>query len=245
MPETDQTEEQLLEIYNEIDAFLRRECVRDKYAEHSFLIQELATSNRLVARYQQELRALAQLRNCLVHNPFAAFARPIARPHEAVIKRYSEIRDALLNPRPALSIAVPAAKIFTASPGSSLNSVLKAMDEHIYTHVPILEDDKMTGLFSENTLLSYLADNSETIITDDMTIADFAAYLPLKSHRGESFAFLPRQASLGEVHDVFAQAIHEHRRIGILFITEHGREQEKPLGIITAWDLAAPELGAS
>lgn len=231
---------ELLIIYNEIDAFLRQQSNSDRHAEHSFLLQQAAKSNAVIARHESELRAIAQLRNNIVHNPLGDTISPIATPHPELIKRYSQIRNHLLKPQTALSIAIPASKLYTAALKSPLNEVLKAMDQHIFTHVPIIENNQMIGVFSENTILSYLADNYEVIILGNMTIADFSDYLPLAAHKGERFAFLPRRASLSDVYKVFNQAIEAKQRIGMVFVTEHGRDSEKPLGVITAWDLAAP-----
>lgn len=242
MPQSSKSDEELVAIYNEIDSFLRQQYKSDKYADHSFLIQEIGRTNAVVARYQQELRAMAQLRNSIVHNPLSAIAQPIALPHPEIIKKYKGIKDALLNPRTGLSVAIPAHKIYTASLNSNLNEVLKKMNKNIYTHVPIIEQSKMVGIFSENSLLSYLADAGEAIITNDMMINDLADYLPLQSHQGECFEFLPRKASLAQVFEVFNKAIHKHQRVGMLFITEHGYAGERPLGIITAWDLASPDF---
>ncbi len=242
MTRTLTTDEELLSIYNEIDKYLRQQYKNDKYADHSFLIQEISRSNAVVARYQQELRAMAQLRNSIVHNPFSSIAQPIASPHLAIIKRYKAIKDTMLNPHTALSIAVPAHKIYTARLDSNLNEILKEMNKNIYTHVPIIKENKMVGIFSENSLLSYLAESGEAIITNDMTIGALADYLPLKSHQGECFEFLARRATLTQVFEVFNKAIRSHRRVGMLFITEHGHAGERPLGIITAWDLASPDF---
>ncbi len=236
------THQSLLELYNEVDAFLRQQYKSDRYADHAFLIQEVARTNRVVARHQQEMRAVAQLRNSLVHNPFAGMGGPLAQPNAELVKRYQAIRDALLHPHTALSIAVPAAKIYTAGLDTKLSIVLETMNDNIYTHVPIIADGVMLGIFSENTLLAYMATNGEVIITKDMTIAEFQDFLPLPAHKGEWFSFLPKKAGLSDVYAVFNHAIHQHRRIGMVFITEHGKEEEKPLGIITAWDLASPEF---
>lgn len=242
MTQPSSPDKELIRLYNEVDSFLRSQYKQDKYADHSFLIQQVASTNPTVAKNQNVMRAVAQLRNSLVHNPVSIVADPIAMPHEGLVKRYREIRDSLLNPRTALSIAVPASKIYTSTLEANLAEVMKVMDKNIFTHVPIIKEDKMVGVFSENSLLSYLAENGEAIITKDMTIADFYKYLPLSSHRGEAFEFLARRASLSEVYDIFNKAIQVHRRIGMVFITEHGRETEKPLGIITAWDLANPDF---
>ncbi len=232
--------DELLAIYNEIDAFLRSQPASDRHADHSFLLQQVTRTNAVIARHEAELRAIAQLRNTIVHNPMSDTVSPIATPHVELVKRYRQIRDHLLKPQTALSIAVPGSKLYTATLLSPLHQTIKDMSEHIYTHVPILEGDRMIGIFSENSILNYLADNDEVIILKDMTMNDFKPYLPMESHRGEHFAFLPRQASLAEVYDVFNRAIKVHQRIGMVFITEHGQATEKPLGIITAWDLATP-----
>lgn len=235
--------EELLKIYNDIDAFLRRQPDSgDRHADHSSLIRQVARHNRVVARYESEMRAAAQLRNIIVHNPLSETASPLAMPHIELVNRYGEIRMALLHPASALSIAVPASQIYTATLETPLRQVLKDMNDNIFTHVPIIKNNQMIGIFSENALLSYLADNSDVIILGDMTMEAFKQYLPLKAHKGEHFEFLPRRASLADVYTVFNRAIKVRRRIGMLFITEHGKHYEKPLGIVTAWDLASPEF---
>ncbi len=242
MSKEDKSAEQLLAIYNQIDAHLRAQYRRDVHADHSFLIAELARSNRVVARHQQELRAIAQLRNSLVHNPMASVAQPFASPHPLIVERYGQIRDALLHPANALSVAIPAQKIYTATLTTNLADVLQKMDKNTYTHVPIIEKNTMVGIFSENTLLSYLAEEGEAVITRDMTMADFKDFLPLGAHRSEAFAFLHRNASFSEVFEIFNKAIKVRQRIGMVFITQTGKSHEKPLGIVTAWDLASPDF---
>jgi predicted transcriptional regulator len=232
----------LLEAYNKIDTYLRQLPGVDRNAEHSYLLQQAARSNAVVARHETELHTIAKLRNVIIHNPFPNQSTPIALPFEDTVKRYSEICGAILRPPTAMSIAVPASKIFTANLGTALGKVLVTMNQSTYTHAPIIENDKMIGIFSENTLLSYLAEKGEAIILSDMAMADFKAFLPLSSHRSEAFEFLPRGAKLADVYEVFNKAIKVHQRVGMVFITEHGKPDEKPLGIITAWDLASPEF---
>jgi predicted transcriptional regulator len=243
MPTAKSSDQELLDLYNEIDHWLRKIYGKDKFVDHGYLIQELTATNPVVARHQQVLRTAAQIRNSLIHNPLAPTVQPLLEPNPALVKAYREIRNALLSPLTALSIAVPASKIFTVDPRANLHTVLKSMEANTFTHVPIVEDNKMVGVLSENTLLSYLTKTGEAIITRDMTIADFSEFTPLSAHKSEQFVFLPRQASLNQVYEVFNKAIRAHERIGMLFITEHGKAEEKPLGIITAWDLASPEFG--
>jgi predicted transcriptional regulator len=234
--------QELIELYNEVDAFMRQQYKQDKFTDHAFLITELSPKNRVIARHQQEMRAVAQIRNSIVHSSFAHLSGPILEPNPDVIKRYRNIRDALLHPANALSIAIPAQNIYTATQQTNIIELLRSMNEHIYTHVPIMDGDELIGILSENTLLSYIAEAGEVVITKDMTVADFKDHIPLTSHASEVFVFLPRDVSLSQIFEIFNKAIHKHERIGMVFITEHGKESEKPLGILTAWDLASPEF---
>jgi CBS domain-containing protein len=119
---------------------------------------------------------------------------------------------------------------------------MKNMKKHTFTHVPVMQDGAMAGVFSENSILAYLADTGDVILPKDTKVEEFKRYIGLEAHPSESFAFLPRAANLGDVYQVFNDAIKVRKRIGVLFITEHGNPQQKVLGIITAWDLATPDL---
>lgn len=232
----------LIDTYNEIDAILRSVVGYDGHLDHGSLLKESSLSNPVVARHMHEMRSLAQLRNTVVHNPFGAEVKPLITPNDIVVDRYQSILKALKNPPSALTIAVPGNMIFSTTLDANLNKVLKEMDKNIFTHVPVIEDKKMTGILSENAILSYIADMEDVIIDKETKVEALKEYLPLDVHRGESFAFLPRAASLEEVFKLFNEAIQERVRIGMVFITENGKDDEKPVGILTAWDLANFDL---
>ncbi len=242
MSSSQNTADALLDLYNEVDHFMRKEGKKDKQADHSFLIQELAATNPVVARNQQIMRSVAQIRNTLVHNPIPSTAQPLVQPNPHLVETYRGIRDALMNPLNALSIAIPRQQIFTTKLGANLGEVMKKMDQNIFTHVPVIENETMVGVFSENTLLSYLAESGEAIITKDMKVGDLKEFLPLSAHHGESFVFVARNTPLNKIYEIFNDAIQVRRRIGMIFVTQHGKADEKLLGIITAWDLASPEF---
>lgn len=229
-------------IYNQLDAYMRRQQKVDKHADHGYLIQQMSTVNKLFGRYEQELKTLAHLRNVLVHSPFMHVAHPMAKPSPAIIERYQQILNELLNPPRALTIAVPASKLYTTSLAGNALGVIKEMCEKTYTHVPVLEDDKMIGVFSENSLLAYLAHNEDSIITRDYSISEFKDFIGLDKHPSESYEFVSRNTYLTDIYALFNAALKIRRRIGVVFVTEHGKPDEKLLGIITAWDLASPEF---
>jgi CBS domain-containing protein len=236
------TYKRLLQLYNQLDAFMRQEFDVDRYADHSSLLAEGAKANRVIAHHLQELRAVAQLRNSLVHNPMPMLGDPIAVPQPQLVERYADIIRAIQQPVTAMSVAVPVQQLYTATLATELGEVIQTMDKNTYTHVPIIEDGQLIGIFSENTLLSYLAESGDAIITKDMKLSEFKSFLPLDAHHGEKFCFVSRKASLSEVYQLFNKAIKVRQRIGLVFITQSGLASQKPLGIITAWDLANASL---
>lgn len=234
--------DKFIDIYDAIDHYLRKTTQADSDASHSYLLQELASQNQVAARHIEELKAMARLRNSLVHNPFKQYAHPLAQPNRKIVKRYEEIKNALINPPTARAIAVPKSQLYTTTLDANAIKVLQDMRQHVFTHVPVMDGDTMTGVFSENSLLAYLADKGEAVFTSDTTIKAFKPYIGLDKHPSESFEFLPINAPLSDVYRVFNEAIKVRKRVGVLFLTHSGKSTEKVLGIITAWDLASPDL---
>lgn len=231
--------DEFLRIYNELDAFMRQRLSLDEKTDHSFMIQEMAKKGyRVFSDFGYELRLFARLRNAIVHNPYLKTSTPIAEPHPEIIEKYQHIRNMALNPPKALSIAIPGSSIFTATLRSNVQDLLKIMLEKSYTHVPIIEKDHMIGVFSENTLFTYLVHNKNCIITDDFTIKEFADYIPIDKHLNEYYEFVTRETSLTEVVEIFQKGLKNLKKVAVVYITEHGKPEEKLLGMITVWDLA-------
>lgn len=112
------------------------------------------------------------------------------------------------------------------------------MNEYVYTHIPIMRDGIVIGVFSENTLLSYLIDDEIVNIDNEVKFSDIDKYLPLDQHRAESFRFVGQETLVSEIEDIFADAVKKSDRIGLIFVTNSGKKTERLLGIISAWDMA-------
>jgi len=229
--------EKFIALYNQLDAYMRNQLKMDRYVDHSTLLREMSTKNKLFSDYIQDLRTFADMRNMLTHNPYKRDADPLFKLHPYITKRYAEIVNLLLNPPKALSVAVPGAVIFTATLDTPLQTLMKTMTEKNYTHVPIMEGDEMVGIFSENTLLSYLVTNQEGLILKDATLADFADFIKPENHINEYFEFVPRNILLSRVEEIFRKGVTDKKRIAVVYVTENGKSTEKILGMLTPWDI--------
>lgn len=231
--------DKFLQIYNELDSFMRRELKLGDEADHAFMISEMARQgHRVFETFLFELRAFARLRNAIVHNPYQKIASPIAEPHPDIVKKYEKIVRLLVHQPKALSMAIPAHKIYTATLDTPVQEVMGIMLSRSYTHVPIIQDGKVVGVFSENTLFCYLASHKDALIMNDIKMQDFADFISFESHKNEYYEFINRETNIFEVEEIFAQGLKKLKRIAVVYVTENGNPSERLLGMITVWDLA-------
>lgn len=161
-------------------------------------------------------------------------------PSKELVEILDEAISRVTNPLLISSVMIPAQKVCSAEKSNFVRPILKKMVENTYTHIPILDDGRVVGVFSENTLLSLIA--KEEIIGIDDTITfdncEIEALLPISEHETESFRFVPRGMLLSDARRLFEDAIKNGSRIGLIFVTQNGSEHEKILGIVSSWDIA-------
>ena len=188
------------------------------------------------------MRHSARLRNAIIHNPYSETIDPIAEPHPDIVKRYAGLKDRILNPPKVLSIAVPAAKIYSTTMEAKALEVMRVMDKKIYAYVPVLDNNgQIIGVFSDGAVFSYLAKNGSCQVGPDAKVSEFAEFIPIDSHTGESFEFVTPKTTLAEVQDLFEHGLTERKRLGVVYITDSGLQNGQLQGMITAWDLAGSQ----
>ena len=225
------------EVYNKIDEYLRNQLEVDKNVSHSHLIKEVSKTNSLIRNNKDILIQFAQLRNAIVHNPNRDKAHPIAEPHKSIVNQYVSVLESIMNPPKALSIAVKIDLIFSASIEDNALEVIGLMNEKQFTHVPIINDGVIVGVFSENVIFSFLAKDEIIMVEKDSTINEFSDFLHVEKHSGEYFEFISRETLLIDLQDIANHQINGDKRLGAIFITNDGSKNQKCLGMLTAWDL--------
>jgi len=230
--------DEFITIYNELDAFMRKELNQDEWVSHSDLIKLMSKINKIFKYYEDELLAFARLRNAIVHNPNKKNADPIANPHDYVVEKYKQILNKVLQPARALdTIAVRSEKIYIANLDDRALDVMETMSKYAYTHVPIIENGKFVGVFSENTIFSYIVNTGDILLEKDVKIREFSEFIPIDKHESETFAFVSRDTLVIEIEEMFAHELIDGKRLAVVFITNNGNLNEKILGLVTAWDL--------
>ncbi|WP_353892479.1 DUF6548 family protein [Proteinivorax hydrogeniformans] len=231
--------DKFLDVYNELDKFMRQRLNAGDYKGHTKLLEEMKQRYTIVNSYYEELKDYAKLRNAIVHESKEG-VKPIAEPHDITVKNYYAIAQTIINPPKALEkIAVSYTNIFTATLKDNALEIMEKMHKHTFTHVPVVdEDDKLLGIFSENTVFSYLVEHRILETDQDNTIEEFADFLPIEKHKSEYFEFVPKSTLVMDIEEMFKQGLKDDKRISVIFITENGKKEEKILGLITPWDVA-------
>ena len=227
---------EFLDLYRRLEG-----CIRDHYdvpkgyGPVAWLARNPGRGFRSVAG---ALKYCAEVRNLLSHQE-SVDGDYAVEPSDSMLELLRNTLAAVENPPRAIDRAVPMQRVFSAQIGDRVRPALHEMAEKCYTHVPILEDGVVRGVFSENTLLSYLYGEEIVCIDDETTFESLAGLLPVDAHESESFRFVSRTATLAEVAEEFTEAMRNADRIGMVFVTHSGKPTERVLGILTAWDVAA------
>jgi hypothetical protein len=68
-------------------------------------------------------------------------------------------------------------------------------------------------------------------------LANIHVYDILKHEQVQPIHIVPKSVNIFEVENIFGKSHKEKQKLEGVIITENGRSNEAPLGIITAWDL--------
>lgn len=214
-----------LALYNRLDEYLQQNAGQAS----SFVdrLEVLAQNNRVLRRSVAKLRDYRDLRNVLVHGGI------IAIPTEQALQEFKQIVQTLVSP----SKLIPQFQrdIHLFSPSDPLVMALRHMGDYDYSQVVVQAEGKKLSLLTVEGVARWLEEQAKDEIIDikDAHIKDAQRY-----ERAENVSIMNRNQTADDALSTFMLAIEQKRpRIYALLITEYGKLTEKPLGIVTPWDL--------
>lgn len=181
-----------------------------------------------------ELNYCREVRNLLQHNQRLdeEFA---VQPGQKMIELLDMVIDRIKNPVRCMDIAIPYNDLLWKSMEDMVMPTIKIMNDRNISHVPILQDRRVIGDFSDNCVFPYLLGDEKCHIDANTRFKDLKEYLDLDSHPSEVFKFVPYDEKLTKVERLYEEARTAHERIGLVFLTENGRPDERLLGVLTSW----------
>jgi CBS domain-containing protein len=228
--------EKFIKLFNQLEEILEQKSGKEKYEGFGVKLFEASIKDKRLDGMKSVIKRVNDLRNIIDHENKYIDKAEIAIPCDWVIEDLEHIIDELTNPQRARDIATK--NVHSCSPDESISKVIKEMSEKTFTHVPVLSDGKFIGLLTESAILNWLGDKAEDggFVLVEKTIKELEKYYKDDS-RNDYCLFVSKEMDVLDVKEKFTNFIKDGRRLGVLFVTQNGKESEKIIGLITAWDL--------
>lgn len=176
------------------------------------------------------------VRNFLVHNPKVNGEYAVI-PSDKLIDFMQHCVDIIKSPMKAIDYAIKINNMYTAALSSKVLDVIRHMRTNGFTHVPVMENNRLIGVFSANVLFGYLSDARFEDITLNAKMEQFVDHLALQNHTNEYFIFMPKNITLYEVSRRFKIDAKTMKQLCAVFLTENGRSDEKVLAMLTPYSI--------
>ena len=226
--------DEFLDLYKQLEQLLKINYASDSGRYESVVAR--FENSRACGNMRDELTAIREIRNLLQHNP-KINGRYIAVPSEQTISALREIVQMVTHPKLAIDFGVSYQQIYKTTLGSPLLKVIRVMKDRGFSHVPVIENDRLYGVLSAYTVFEFVTEQGVQILTGDTKVSAMKSYLPIEKHKNEWYLFLPRDATFTEADEAFNKRDQRGRRLVAIFITEHGKANESLLSMLTPWSV--------
>jgi predicted transcriptional regulator len=216
--------------FNQVHDALR-DIVQIKDDRFIVLVKVGAKKYQMIDTYKKDLEQYARLRNAIVHEKMEV-GFYIAEPNAKVVSHIEKIANVFGRPNYALSIATKNVVHFDYQ--DSILEVTKAIKEFGYSKFPIYKNKTCIGLLTAGSIVKWMAQSMENGLVNfsDIHVSDI-----MKFEKEHPIEIVPKDSNIFEVENIFEKAHKKKRKLEGVIITENGKFDEAPLGIVTAWDL--------
>lgn len=227
--------EHFIELYKELE-----NTVREIYKiNDGDSISHYLANNSKYKRNSNEIKYCQRVRNLLQHNTKINNEFSVVPSDDMIFFLKKLIKD-ISNRLQAKDVSINLNSIYFKAMGDRVDQAMIRMKRDNYTHIPILEENVVKGVFDENAVFNYIAD--EEIITFEHTkFIDLEQYLSLDNRETVTFDFVSPNDYVEDILKKFECNLSKDVRLGMIFVTPSGKRTEKITGIITPWDI----LGSS
>lgn len=218
--------------FNQIHLKLK-EMVNDprEFVAYGEVLNRAKRLHNIVYYHYDILKKYGHLRNTIIHNKTNE-AFYIADPHEEVVQDLERIRDLILKPPLAMSIA--SQPVMRFSKDTSLKEILAAINQTSYSQFPIYDEKDFIGLVTEGGIAKWCSRN---LIGELLSIESVTAMDLLALEKMHNVAFIPRTSGIFDLEHVFEESFDRNEKLEAILITETGERHQLPIGIVTSWDL--------
>lgn len=220
---------QFVTLYNTLDGWMRNILKVDNGPSFASVLREMAKKYPVIDKHFKYLQDMADVRNLVEHTRMDDGVGLVV-PTQDVVDDFSRLVDMIMDPPALYKEAAKNLKIHKYT--DPLSVALSEMKEHDFSQL-VVQDQKGTHrLITREGIAKWL---EESIEDDVVSIRETTIEQVLRCEDKEACCFLPRNANIFEGLQKFSNP---EKRIQALVLTQTGREEEKPVGLVTAYDIA-------
>ncbi len=227
----DRQTDEFLDGYKRLEAAAARLVGCDG---HGSVVLKLAR-HRDFQQYEEQLDYCRQVRNLLTHEAKIDGQYGVT-PSPAVMAFLQKMLTMLEHPRTLARQMTPVGRLLCAHRPDPLLPLMKQMLAKGFSHAPVLESGRVTGVFSVDTVFQWVLAGQPTI-SEQTTVDDLAEFLPLSRHPSRSYEFVPPDMPVRDAEDLFDKAYDQNQQIKLLLVTDKGDPRHRLLGVVSPYDL--------
>ena len=232
--------QEFLDLYKQMEALLD-----EKYGESAGRRGNAVTRfiNEPAGReYRDELDLCREVRNLLTHNPEMG-GHPVVEPAPALLQTLREAIERLEAPPTVMQFATPVSNLMVTDFSQCTLSVMEAMERRGFSHIPILLNQQIRGVFSVSTLFSYMLEYPNQVLDlSTSKVSDFREFTSIYNHTCERFMFMTPKHTYWDAQKAFEnESSPQQKRLVAIFITTTGDERGQLMGMLTPWDIIGQE----
>lgn len=225
--------DQFLDLYNEIDHHLSHVLWLSGHKPFKDKIIDCVRLRKWrVERIQDKLKRFWYIRNDIVHE-YKDYLAVTAK----ALQEIQSIRDYLINPPLCRDCKEIMHAVATCQSWDSLKEVLGMMKTNQFTHIPVYQKQVFSWILSDSIIADAVSD---LLSANWEIIAELTVWRIAKKDVLE-YTFVSQNTQIEEIIDLFAIAISKKEKLGAVFITNLGKEDEQLLWIVTARDIPVLE----
>jgi predicted transcriptional regulator len=220
-----------INAYNQIDHALRNHYNFKANISFTDLIRRCSSLNTVIRSYEDDLIALARLRNAIVHNKSEQI---IAEPHTDIVVITEKIARVITTPPLAVD-AIKARTVNTARSSMSLGELMIETARLGFSNLPVYKTNALIGVINWKRVIEAIgniskeANRSVDLFLKSTTIEEFMREFPQNDH----YHLASAKITIEEVLKLF----NNNRKLTCVIITKNGNYLEEPVGIITGADV--------
>ncbi|MEH7113171.1 CBS domain-containing protein [Neobacillus niacini] len=195
------------------------------------LVKVGAKKYQIIETFKKDLEQYAKLRNAIVHEKMEV-GYYIAEPNAKVVEHIEKIANVFNRPNYALSIATKNVVYFDYN--DSILKVTEGIRQYNYSKFPIYKNKEFVGLLTAGAIVKWLAQN---MVSSSVNLADTHIFDIMKYEKDHPIDFVSKSTNIFDVETIFEKSHKVKKKLEAVIITENGRKDETPLGIVTPWDL--------